>query len=106
MADYETRENKAIADRKKGSDRKTNHCPLKQDFLAHVEATGPNCQKQISSTGQAFNMHIACKNADGTSGYVQTNTFRRVDAENFQGTIEVASHVPAIGTATETVPAK
>src|ERR1700721_2990614 len=106
MADYETRENKAIADRKKGSDRKTNHCPLKQDFLAHVEATGPNCQKQISSTGQAFSMHIPCKNADGTSGYVQTNTFKRIDAENFQGTIEVASHVPSIGTVTETFTGK
>ena len=106
MADYETRENKAIADRKKGSDRKSNHCPLKQDFLAHVEATGPICQKQISSTGQAFSMHIACKLADGTPGYVQTNTFRRIDAENFQGTIEVASHVPAIGTVTETFTGK
>jgi hypothetical protein len=106
MADYEVNERKAVEKRKAGSDRKSNHCPLKQDFLAHVEATGPNCQKQISSTGQAFNMHIACKNADGTSGYVQTNTFKRIDAENFQGTVEVASHVPAIGTVTETFTGK
>jgi Protein of unknown function (DUF3617) len=106
MADYEVSENKAIADRKKGSDRKSNHCPLKQDFVSHIEAIGPNCPKQISSTGQEFNMHIACKNADGTPGYVQTNKFRRIDAENFQGTIEVASHVPAIGTVTETFAGK
>ena len=106
MADYEANERKAIEKRKAGSDRKSNHCPLKQDFLAHIEATGPNCSKQISSTGQAFNMHIACKLADGTSGYVQTNTFRRVDAENFDGSIEVASHVPAIGTVIETFTGK
>jgi hypothetical protein len=102
MADYDTQELKAIADRKKGSDRKSNHCPLKQDFVSHIEAIGPNCPKQISSTGQAFSMHIACKNADGTSGSVQTNTFKRIDSENFQGTIEVASHIPLIGTVTET----
>ncbi len=106
MADYEVSEKKAIADRKKGSDRKSNHCPLKQDFVSHIEAIGPNCPKQISSTGQEFNMLIACKNADGTPGYVQTNKFRRVDAENFQGSIEVASHVPIIGTVTETFTGK
>ena len=102
MADYEARELKAIADRKKGTDRKYNHCPLKQDFVVKVEATGSACSKQISSTGQAFNMHVACKAADGTPGYVQTNTFKRIDAENFQGTVEVVSHVPAIGTVSET----
>ena len=106
MADYEANERKAIEKRKAGSDRKSKQCPLKQDFVSHVEAIGPNCQKQISSTGQAFSMHIPCKNADGTSGYVQTNTFKRIDAENFQGTIEVASHVPAIGTVTETFTGK
>jgi Protein of unknown function (DUF3617) len=106
MADYNARELKAIADRKKGTDRGSNHCPLKQDFVSHVEATGPTCSKQISSTGQTFNLHIACKAADGTSGYVQTNTFKRIDAENFQGTVEVASHVGAIGTVTETFTGK
>jgi uncharacterized protein DUF3617 len=106
MADYNARELKAIADRKKGTDRKSNHCPLKQDFVSHVEASGPACSKQISSTGQAFNMHIACKAADGTPGYVQTNAFKRIDAENFQGTVEVVSHVGAIGTVTETFTGK
>ena len=106
MADYDVQELKAIADRKKGSDRKSNHCPLKQDFVSKVEANGPNCAKQVSSTGQAFNMRVTCKAADGTLGYVQTNTFKRVDAENFQGTVEVASHVPAIGTITETFDGK
>ena len=102
MADYEAKELKAIEQRKKGSDRKSNHCPLKQDFVFKVEATGSTCSKQISSTGQAFNLHVACRAADGTPGYVQTNSFKRVDAENFQGTVEVASHVAAIGTVTET----
>jgi hypothetical protein len=102
MADYDAQELKAIADRKKGSDRKSNHCPLKQDFVSHVEASGSSCSKQISSTGQAFNMHVACKNADGTPGYAQTNSFKRIDAENFQGTVEVTSHVPVTGTVTET----
>jgi Protein of unknown function (DUF3617) len=106
MADYEANELKAIEKRKKGTDRKSNHCPLKQDFVSHVEATGPNCQKQLSSTGQAFNMHIVCKNADGTPGYAQTNTFKRIDAENFQGSVEVVSHVPATGTITETFTGK
>jgi hypothetical protein len=102
MADYEEDERKAVEKRKAGSDRKSNHCPLKQDFVSKVEAIGPNCSKQISSTGQAFNMHVACKNADGTPGYVQTNSFKRIDAENFQGTLELVSHVPLIGTVTET----
>jgi hypothetical protein len=81
-------------------------CPLRQDFVFKVEATGPTYSKQISSTGQEFRMHVACKAADGTPGYVQTNTFKRIDAENFQGTVEVASHVPAIGTITETFTGK
>ena len=106
MADYEADERKAVEKRKAGSDRKSNHCPLKQDFVSKVEANGPNCSKQISSTGQAFTMHVACKNADGTSGYVQTNSFKRIDAENFQGTVEVATHIPAIGTVTETFAGK
>lgn len=106
MADYDARELKAIANRKKRSDRKSNMCPLKQNFESHVEATGPTCSKQISSTGQEFSMHIACKAADGTPGYVQTNTFKRIDAENLQGTLEVASHIPAIGTVTETFTGK
>ena len=106
MADYEADERKAVEKRKAGSDRKSNHCPLKQDFVSKVEANGPNCSKQISSTGQVFNMHVACKNADGTSGFVQTNTFKRIDADNFQGTVEVASHIPVIGTVTETFTGK
>jgi Protein of unknown function (DUF3617) len=106
MADYDAQELKAIADRKKGSDRKSNHCPLKQDFVSKVEATGSSCAKQISSTGQAFTMRVTCKNADGTPGFAQTNTFKRVDAENFQGTVEVVSHNPTIGTITETFAGK
>jgi hypothetical protein len=106
MAEYEANERKAIEKRKAGSDRKSNQCPLKQDFVSKVETNAPNCSKQISSTGQAFTMHVTCKNADGTLGYVQTNTFKRIDAENFQGTVELASHVPAIGTVTETFTGK
>ncbi len=106
MAEYETDERKAIEKRKAGSDQKSKRCPLKQDFVAKVEANGQNCSKQISSTGQAFTMHVACKNADGTPGFVQTNTFKRIDAENFQGTVEVASHIPLIGTVTETFTGK
>jgi Protein of unknown function (DUF3617) len=106
MADYDAQELKAIADRKKGSDRKSNHCPLKQDFVSKVEATGSSCAKQISSTGQAFSMRVTCKNTDGTPGFAQTNTFKRVDAENFQGTVEVVSHNPTIGTITETFAGK
>jgi hypothetical protein len=70
MADYDAQEIKSVEKRKAGSDRKSNHCPLKQDFISHIEAIGPNCPKQMSSTGQAFSMHIACKNADGTPGSV------------------------------------
>lgn len=106
MADYETRELKAIADRKKGTDKKSNMCPLKQDFVFNISATGQTCSQKIYSTGQAFNLHVACKAADGTPGYVQTNTFKRIDAENFQGTIELVSHVGAVGTLTETFTGK
>lgn len=102
MADFEADERKAIEKRRAGSDSKAKHCPLKQDFLSHIEQSGPNCSRQVSSTGQASSLRVACKNTDGTPGWVQTNTFKRVDAENFQGSVEVVSHNPTIGTITQT----
>jgi hypothetical protein len=106
MADYKVNEQKAIANRKKGTDRQYKWCPLKQDFEWKVQATGPNCSKQVSSTAQQFRMQVACKADDGTAGYAQNNKFTRIDDEHFQGTIEVVSHVPAIGTVTATYTGK
>lgn len=106
MADYKVSEAKAIANRKKGSDRTFKWCPLKQDFEWKVEATGAKCSKQVSSTAQQFTMQVACKADDGTTGYAQNNKFTRIDNENFQGTVEVISHVPAIGTVTATYTGK
>jgi Protein of unknown function (DUF3617) len=106
MADFEADERKAIEKRRAGSDSKAKHCPLKQDFLSHIEQSGPNCSRQVSSTGQASSLRVACKNTDGTPGFVQTNTFKRVDAENFQGTVEIVSHNQTIGTVTQTYAGK
>ncbi len=106
MADYKANEEKAIAQRKKGSDAKFKWCPLKQQIESKVEATGTKCSKQISSTPQQFTMQVTCTNADGSAGYVQHNKFTRIDDEHFQGTVEVISHVPAIGTVTATYTGK
>jgi hypothetical protein len=106
MAEYKANEAKAIANRKKGTDRKYKWCPLKQDIEWKVEATGGKCSKQVSSSPQQFTMQVSCKADDGSTGYVQNNKFTRIDDEHFQDTVEVISHVPAIGTVTATYTGK
>lgn len=51
-------------------------------------------------------MHITCKAADGTQGYEQISKFRRIDAENFQGTLQLITHVGILGTVTKTFTGK
>jgi hypothetical protein len=108
MAEQRAKDQKAIAERKKGSDKTGRMCPLKQDVAWTSIATGGSapCTKQLSTSAQQINLHVVCKGDDGKPGQAQTNHFSRIDAEHFEGTVALVSGMPMMGTITQTYTGK
>ncbi len=106
MADVKKDEAKKIASRAKGSDNKSRKCPLNQGFISKVNATGKDCTRHVTSTPQQLVLQVSCHADDGGQGYEQISKFTRIDAETFQGTMVVKSHVGEIGTIAQTYTGK
>jgi hypothetical protein len=87
------REKKIIETAKNGSDKKSTSCPLKQNFETNPQGQfyPPQCTAHTDSSGQQLHATITCLEGNSYSAWKQISDFRRIDDENFTGTIVVSA---------------
>ena len=104
VADLDAKTAKAEQAAKKGTDQKMKSCPLNQDFEGQisVDAFTDRCTKTLRTSGQELHLHVLCPASMGTPESEQTSDFKRIDSENFEGTIQVITRDKKARTRTET----